>query len=321
MTAPRAQALACPQCGGPLRGVLSSTFLDCPACASPLAVLVEDAPLREAIAPSVDREQAVAAVRASWEGRAVPKTFLVGDAVEALLLFVPFREVARTALVKEGGGATLVGHLSLAPAADPPDVPLARFDALGAIGRGTRESFDAASLQRRAVVLDPDEVVRDGGKGPPGEVVEERTTLVWLPLWLVRGRHDRNLYEAVVDATSGVVFSGRAPMERTARLHEVVLLVYLFAFVLSMPLSWWWRVIAFLFDLHFAAGIVGTIGLPGVVVWILAFAWDRLRFRTEWVREGGDVRSQAVNRPPRTLPERVRDGFFSTARSVAQVLE
>ena len=113
----------------------SSALLDCPSCDSPLAELVDEVPVREAVWPALDREEAVAAI----------------------------------------SGAT---------------------------------------------------------------VVEERAGLVWLPVWLVRCRHARNLYEAALDGMRGTVLRARAPMERSTLLHEAIFFTCVFAFVFGMPLSW-----------------------------------------------------------------------------------
>lgn len=80
-----------------------------------------------------------------------------------------------------------------------------------------------------------------------------------------------------------------------------------------MPLSWWGKLVAFYFQLHWFGGLVLTVGTPGVVFWVLAFAWDRVRFRYEWTGDRLGIRREAVNRPGRTLPEKIRDGFFTAA--------
>ena len=79
MTVARATVLSCPQCGGRLPGVASSALLDCPSCDSPLSVLVDELPVREAVRPVVGRAEAVAATRAFWEGRKVPRSFLESE--------------------------------------------------------------------------------------------------------------------------------------------------------------------------------------------------------------------------------------------------
>ena len=102
-------------------------------------------------------------------------------------------------------------------------------------------------------------------------------------------------------------------MERSILLPEAVFFTYVFAFVFGMPLSWWVKLVAFYFELHPIGGLVLTVGTPGVVFWALAFAWDRVRFRYEWTGDRLGVRREPVNRPGRTLPEKIRDGFFAAA--------
>ena len=322
MTAARPTVLSCPRCGGRLPGVSSSALLDCPSCGSPLSVLVDEAPVREAVRPRLGKEEAIAATRAFWEGKRVPRAFLAeGSVVEPVLVFVPFHERVRTLVLSAPEGPTFVDRASLAPAVRVPGVPLERLDAAAASGAAPREAFDAASIQRRALVLDPTEEVPEPGAAPEARAVEERAGLVWLPVWLVRCRHARNLYEAALDGTSGAVLHARAPMERSSLLPEAVFFTYVFAFVLGMPLSWWGRLVLFYFELHPGLGLILTVGTPGVLFWVLAFAWDRIRFRYEWTGDARGVRREPVNRPKRTLPEKVRDGFFGAARGIHDTLD
>ena len=120
---------------------------------------------------------------------------------------------------------------------------------------------------------------------------------------------------------SGSVLQARAPMERSTLLPEAVFFTYVFAFVFGMPLSWWGKLVALYFELHPIGGLILTVGTPGVVFWILAFAWDRVRFRYEWTGDRLGVRREPVNRPGRTLPEKIRDGFFDAARWLNGTLE
>jgi hypothetical protein len=302
--------------------VASSALLDCPSCDSPLAALVEDQPVRESVRPRLTREDAVAATRAFWEGRKVPRAFLAESSVEEpILVFVPFHERVRTLVLRGNDGPAFVDRPSFAPAVRVPGVPIEKLDALSASGATKRESFDAAALQRRALVFDPTEEAPSVPAISGATVVEDRAGLVWLPVWLVRCRHARNLYEAVLDGTSGSVLHARAPMERSILLPEAIFFTYVLAFVFGMPLSWWGKLVVFYLELHPIGGLVLAVGTPGVVFWVLAFAWDRVRFRYEWTGDRLGVRREPVNRPGRTLPEKIRDGFFDAARWLNGSLE
>lgn len=269
----------------------------------------------ESVRPALGRDEAVAATRAFWEGRRVPRSFLAeGSVEEPILVFVPFHERVRTLVLRPREGPAFIDRPSFAPAVRIPGIPLEMLDALSASAATRRESFDAAALQRRALVFDPTEEAPPVPAISGATVVEDRAGLVWLPVWLVRCRHARNLYEAVLDGTSGSVLQARAPMERSILLPEAVFFTYVFAFVFGMPLSWWGKLVAFYFQLHWLGGLVLTVGTPGVVFWVLAFAWDRVRFRYEWTGDRLGVRREPVNRPGRTLPEKIRDGFFAAAR-------
>ena len=149
----------------------------------------------------------------------------------------------------------------------------------------------------------------------------KRQGLVWLPVWLVRRRYARNLYEAALDGRSGSVLQARAPMERSALLPEAVFFTFVFAFVFGMPLAWWGKLVYFYFQMHPIGGLILTVGTPGVIFWVLAFAWDRIRFRYEWTGDRLGVRREPVNRPGKTLPEKVSDGFFDAARWLNFTLE
>jgi hypothetical protein len=285
-------------------------------------VLVDEVPVREAVRPALDREEAVAATRAFWEGRKVPRSFLAdGSVEEPILVFVPFHERVRTFSLRAQEGLSFVDRPSFAPAVRIPGVPLEKLDAFSASGAAPREAFDAVALQRRGLVFDPTQEAPPVAAISGATVVEERAGLVWLPVWLVRCRHARNLYEAALDGMSGSVLQARAPMERSTLLPEAVFFTYVFAFVFGMPLSWWGKLVALYFELHPIGGLILTVGTPGVVFWILAFAWDRVRFRYEWTGDRLGVRREPVNRPGRTLPEKIRDGFFDAARWLNGTLE
>jgi len=307
-----ATVLACPSCASRLPAA-SPAFLDCPSCASPLAVFVEGEPVREAILPALSREQAVAAARAFWTMKWVPRAFGAdGTLEEPILVFAPFFESETTASSGRKGSRGGLDRLVRSPAVAIPGIPLAAVDVEAVLGEAKRVPFDPSALQRRGLVFDP-------GSEPParGEnIVEERLSVVWIPVWLVRCRFARNLYEAAVDGTTGTVLSGRAPTERSARLHEAIGFVYLLAFLIGMPVRAWGALFEFLSNFD-QVGLVAALFIPGLLVWLLVFAWDRTRFRYEWYRDGRAMKLVAINRPEKTLPEKVRDGLFKVAAWVA----
>ncbi len=122
-----------------------------------------------------------------------------------------------------------------------------------------------------------------------------------MPVWLLRQRHRGLVYEATVDAVTGKLLQARAPVERSARLGQAVALLYPVAFLLGLPgPTWQWLLVNVLLRLHPAITLFLVIGL----LWLASWAWDRIRFRYEWVLEGGQGRLEPINRPDRTLPER-----------------
>jgi hypothetical protein len=133
-------------------------------------------------------------------------------------------------------------------------------------------------------------------------LLEERVELVFVPVWLVRLRHRGLVHEATVDAVGGGLLEARAPVARGARLGQAVVLLYPLALLLGLPGAAWQRLLVdVLLRLHPAVGLFGLIGL----LWLGSWAWDRVRFRYEWLVEGMAGRLEPINRPDRTLPERV----------------
>lgn len=314
MMSARPSALACPRCGSRLPAT-SPAFLDCPACASVLAVYLPVEPVREAVLPAQGREEAVAAARTFWERKWVPEGFAADATLEEpVLLFAPFHEVERTVSTGEGRGASVSDGLVRSPAVKIPGVPLSDIDVVAALEKAPRVPFDPVALQRRGVVFDPSEKRPDPASG---KVLEERLALVWVPVWLVRCRFTRNLYEVAVDGTTGAVLAGRAPTERSARLREAIGFVYLLAFLVGMPLWIWGRILYWIIGTFEDAGIVIALAIPPLLVSLLAFSWDRMRFRYEWVGDGRAVKLVAINRPEKTLPEKVRDRLLQLLQAVA----
>lgn len=306
-------ALTCPRCGGRLP-VSSPAILDCPACAAPLAVFLPGEPVREAVMPVKTREEVVSAARAFWKRKWVPEGFAADATLEEpILVFVPFHEIERTLAPASSDHGSASERLVRAPAVKIPSLPLENVEAESVLDEARRVPFDLPALQRRGLVFEADEKApdRDGGT-----VLEERAGLVFIPVFLVRCRFVRNLYEAAVDGTTGRVFFGRAPTERSARLPQAIAFIYLFAFLVGMPLRGWGMVLQFLANFD-EAGLVIGLFIPGLLVWLVAFAWDRLRFRYEWALEGRAVKLVPINKPEATLPERVRDGFFKVAAWIA----
>ncbi len=307
-----ATVLSCPRCGARLPAA-SPSLIDCPSCASPLAVFVDGEPVREAIPPVLSREEAVAAARASWAMKWVPAAFGADASLETpILVFAPFFELETTSASGRRDSKAGMDRLVRTPAVAIPGVPLAAVDAAAVLGEGRRVPFDPSALQRRGLVFDP-------GLEPParGEnVVEERLSIVWIPVWLVRCRFARNLYETAIEGTKGTILSGRVPTERSARLHEAIGFVYLLAFLIGLPVRAWGALLRFLLNFD-EAGLAAMLFIPGLLVWLLVFAWDRTRFRYEWCRDGRAVKLVAINRPGKTLPEKVRDVLFRIAAWVA----
>jgi len=309
-------AFNCPRCGERLAGVSASALLDCPACASPLAVHVPGEAVRESIAPAKSADAALHAASGFWTRDDVPKTFATIMPDAPVLIFAAVGEAHRTRV--EGSGRGVASDtLDVALAAPIPGVPLEKADLPSLLAQGAREPFDPAKLQKAGLVFDPIKGPAQLFPAPErGSVLEERLGVVYVPFWLVRKRFKLGLYEAVVDAGTGRVIHGRAPATRTRTLVQAAVLVYFLAAVLAMPLRGWERVAGALLNLD-EPGVAMLFFIPAGLIGIAAWAWDRLRFRYEVDGDGVRATLVPINRPDKTFLERARD---NVAKGTAWVL-
>ncbi len=316
MTVRTGTAFNCPRCAGGLAGVSASALLDCPACASPLAVHVPGEAVRESIAPAKSPQDALHAASGFWTRDDVPKTFAALAPEAPVLIFAAVGEAHRTRV--EGSGKGVASDtLDVVLAAPIPGVPLEKADLPSLLSQGTREPLDPAKLQKAGLVFDPI-------KGPAqlfpvaasGTILEERLGVVYVPFWLVRKRFKLGLYEAVVDAGTGRVLHGRAPATRTRKLVEAAVLVYFLAALLAMPFRGWQRIAGMLLNLD-QVGVALLFFIPTGLIALAAWAWDRLRFRYEVDGDGARAELVPINRPEKTFLERVRN---NVAKGTAWIL-
>lgn len=316
MTAPRAARVAvlnCPACGGSLDEASSSAFVDCPSCGAPLAIRTPDGTVRESLPPAVDAAAARAAAETCWSAPLVPPAFAAeGRDEDPRLLWVAFYEVERTFVIAAGGPGKIVEAIERAAAADLPEVPIAALSRDALDDRSRRVPFRPADLQRRGLVFDPSREVAEALPTRGRNVLDERVRVVYLPLWAVRRRWGRNVYDVWVDGTTGRVLRGRAPAERTARLPQAIGALYLLAFAIAILPAAGLTIVRLLFHLEEAGLAGGLFGLAGLF-WLAAWSWDRVRFRYETLVEGPERRLVAINRPKHTLPEKIASGIAQLA--------
>ena len=302
-----AAAFVCPRCGNRLPGVSTSAFLDCPSCASPLAVYLPVEAVRESIAPQKDAAAALNAAAGFWKRDDVPKTFAAAPSEAPVLVFAAVAEARRTRGNVTRGAGLAYETLEVALAAPVPGVPLEKADLPSILSGGARAPFDSVRLQKLGLVFDP-------LKGPDqlfpalreGELLEERLSVVYAPFWLVRKKFKLGLYQAVVDAGSGKVLHARAPATRTRKLVEAAVLVYFLAALLAMPAGGWGRLANALLQLD-ELGAAALFLIPTGLLALAAWAWDRLRFRYEVEGDSSGASLVPINRPAKTFLERVRD--------------
>jgi hypothetical protein len=293
--------LACPGCCGrlPAQAGWPSRF-DCPSCGSPLAVVSDDEPARRLVAPRIDEATARARALAAFRHPLAPPGF-PGRVAEALLVWVACHEVERELLAAPHLPVVETLERGIAARASLPGLARLPVDAI--LQGEVRRPFDPEALMDGSIVLGAVRRPKDALPLPAGlTLLEERVELVFVPVWLVRLRHRGLLHEATVDAVGGGLLEARAPVARSARLGQAVALLYPLALLLGLPGRIWARLLVdVLLRLHPAVTFFLFIGL----VWLGSWAWDRVRFRYEWVLEGTQGRLEPINRPDRTLPERV----------------
>lgn len=310
-----AASLNCPQCGSSVSGAASSGPLDCGSCGEQLAVYAPKLTPRSFVDPAIDADRAIVHAREAWQDERVPKGFGAPEQVGVPhLLFAAFWDVERTVGTKLD--RKLRDERHFVPATKMPGLPL---DKIGhRASAGERKPFDALALQRRGTVLDP---LIDSSDAAPREsaTLDERREVVFVPLWLMRCRYGRDLYELYVDAMTGEPIRGRAPMRRDARLPQAIGAIYFLALITGMPASGWVRIAGWLSNLD-TAGLAIMLAIPGLLVWIVAWSWDRLRFRYELAIDGSERTFVAINRPEKTAPEKVRDTLFKIAGWIMEKL-
>lgn len=304
-----ASALSCPRCAGPL-AVATSGLVECGACGGPAAVLADDPP-RSVLLPRIEAAPALEAARRGLAQQPhVDGRFLRVEAWGApRLAYAPFYVVERTLT---GGGDGLQDSIEVAPAAVLPHHALDAVAPSSVLGR--RAAYDPASLRRQALVLDVSESLEHA---VPGLTGEERVEIVYMPIWLIESRDGHNVYEVAVDATGGTVLAARAPLDPLARVPQALAIVYgLAIFAASLPLLL--DAIVWILAQLELFGLAVICVIVGLLFTLLAWAWDHLRFRHELLVEAGRSRRIFINRPERTGPERLRDGFLRLVKRVVK---
>ena len=314
-TAAAVAVLNCPSCGGGLGPTAVAGSIDCPSCGQPLAVHLPGSPPRLAGPETVGAERARARALSAWHGPLVEPGFpAAAEIEEPQLVFVAFYEIERTL----ARGPTIVESVQSAPAVEVAELPVSALrTALADPGR--RVPFDPLKLQTQGTVFDP--AIDPKGIAPLPEsriapvVLEEVFRIVYVPFWIVRCRYRSNLYQAAVSGTTGELLEARAPAPRTARLPSAIAALYLLAAITALLGKVGWIHLYMLIRLR-ELGLAAAAAFIGGLAWLIAFSWDRIRFRYEVATEGSSHRLVPINRPPKTLPEKAADALFEAAGSV-----
>lgn len=303
--------LACRSCGGPLPARVSwPCVLECPSCGTPLAVSSDDTPPRSAITPSLSPAEAARLALASWRHSLAPPGF-PGRPETPRLVFLACFEVERTLASRQSGFVTEMR--SRIPAVLPEELGVESLDVEAVLERGERHPYDPREVQAGALVFDPVRSLEIALPPPPGlTLLEQRVEVVFAPVWIVRCQHRGRRYTAAVDATCGRLLEARAPVERSARLGTAVLLLFPVAAAAGLPgTAWPW-----LGEVAIRMPPLLTLWIVGMAALLVGWAWDRVRFRYEWVEGPSGARLEAVNRPERTWLERISGGLLRMPRPI-----
>ncbi|MBN1139975.1 MAG: hypothetical protein JXM73_25625 [Anaerolineae bacterium] len=232
-------SLNCPQCGSALGVDEGRTVVTCPACNTSCRVSGQKGLWRFQIRPGVSREQVLEAVpRTLSRLDLAPGLKTQATVQECFLVYLPYwRAWMRAA-------AWLFGRKAVKNDTVPKEKVIAEdftwTDAACDVGEfglqsllphrmGRLEPFDREALQRRALVLEPAESSTEALEQAENAFVEkarqeadlkeifferfqflqQKLSLVYYPLWVVRYRYRERAYHLVFDGRR--VVSGRAP--------------------------------------------------------------------------------------------------------------
>jgi ribosomal protein L37AE/L43A len=316
--------LNCPECGGALEVEEGRSIVDCPHCGSCFRVGGQKGVWRFQLRPTVAREQVLAAVRRFFHRWDLAPGLRTKAAVqESFLVYLPYwRAWMRVA-------AWLFGRKKVKNDTVPQEKVLTEdfvwTDAACDVGEfglqemsprhgGRLEAFDRESLQHHALVLEPSESRTEALEQAEHAYVEkarkeadlsetsferfqflqQKLSLVYYPLWVVRYRYNERTYQVLVDERR--VVSGRAPGNP---LWQAVALIAAMVAATTLPVDLMmqsvriWKIVVgqgirFSFDLILLAifTVVFCIGVASLITAVILAGFSVFRFGGERVIGG-----------------------------------
>jgi len=305
--------LSCPKCGGALAAEEGARVVACPFCQTPLLAIGEVGEFRYAVEPTVSaaqaRQRTADWLRSGWnkdQGLASG-----AELQEPMLCFLPFFRVQADVVgyafgteqhTRTSGGRTETYTVDVeVPVAASCDRTYAALNVaewgVQHVRTGGRKllAFDEDSLQRRGMVFAPTASEVDVERAaleafrhendPARRLKEtrfrflatlrERTSLLYVPLWVVRYRYRARSYQALIDAADGTLAYGKAPGND---LYRAVMLVLAEAGGCLLGTT-----------ILQHADRFGEVALAGVAIFgALLWGWRRFRYGGE-VEEGSGL--------------------------------
>ncbi|HUV60554.1 MAG TPA: zinc ribbon domain-containing protein [Thermoplasmata archaeon] len=212
-------SIKCPKCAAPVTFDTGTKFVKCSYCSSQIYIDRSGAGFYYAAPFMVDETNAIGLFRRWAAGPTKAKDLdrraqVAGITKQYFPVYMFKRDVKgrEEVLIEPAGSTTLPGlHALKVPASD-----LKMFDA----------SFDTSGAE----LIKPDIEMLSYMDSLPGDPKEQ--ALVYLPIWRVTYVFEQKRFEAVVDGSTGEVFSAGFPT-RSSAAYMIVAVLGFFAFALE----------------------------------------------------------------------------------------
>jgi hypothetical protein len=257
---PLATPLTCSQCGGELHPDEGQVFLTCPYCSATVYVDKTRVVFHWSVAPTLNEQQAIAALYRWMSGSQTVKDLDKKARVEGQMFqYFPLWYFKW----KDGQGE----EETLRPAAATSVTELAKLK----LPAGDLQSYDSALDSQSTPPSVPLEAAMEwllqsgGTANRPGKLAVQETAVVHVPLYFYKYTYARGSYTAVVDAASGSVLASVFPPKAEAPYQVVAIVTALVFLCLA----------TFLLTSiggNSGVGMLACAGL-GIVAAPLLFAW------------------------------------------------
>jgi len=141
------------------------------------------------------------------------------------------------------------------------------------------------------------------------QIVEQRTALVYYPVWRIRWRYQGRAYQTTLEAVRGKILFTRAPAKERARVAWLLAV----SGAVGLSLGKLLKIPMLILAMGFLS--IWLILLFSVVLlFFVAFGWNMFRYSSEIVISGEHTDMEFIGRPPETV-------FDKMAMKLSGVLE